>query len=73
MTQARQRQDLLDQDLKIPTGDGSFIQVTEWMECTQPDNLDSAFYNCVLWKTTKGGHRYAWHRVSSVDLEFREA
>lgn len=72
MTLARQRQDLIDQNLSIPSGSGAFIQVTEWLECTQPDNLDDHFYNVVLWKTVDG-KKYAWERFSSVDLDFKEA
>lgn len=71
MILARQRQDLLDEKLSIPTGDGSYIEVTEWHEYEQPDNLDDHEYNAVLYKQTSKG-RYAWHRVMSIDLEFKE-
>lgn len=72
MKLARQRQDLLDQKLKIPTGSGAYVEVPDWLEYEQPDNLEDAAYNTVLWKTTEGGHRYAWERVMSIDLEFKE-
>ena len=69
---ARQRADLLEQKLEIPTGSGAFITVPDWMEYTQPENLEDHAYNAVLWKTTESGQKYAWHRVMSIDLEFKE-
>lgn len=70
MTYARQRQDLLDDGLFIPLKFRQFKQqqITEWLLCLQPDELDNAEFNLIL---IKNGEVY--DVGMSIDFDFKES
>ena len=67
-TLARQRQDLLDQGLEVPTGQGVHIVLDEWTLCDQPDELDSEEFNLQLFNCFGN----AITTAMSIDFEYKE-
>lgn len=69
MTLARQRQDLLEQDLRIPVryrNKIEHIEIGGWFPCRQPKWLENKEYNVVM--DIMGLRVY----VMSIDLEFSQ-
>jgi hypothetical protein len=65
---ARQRQDLLDQNLQVPTGQGVHIMLDEWTACSQPDELDDEEFNLQLFNCF--GNKIT--TAMSIDFDYKE-
>lgn len=67
---ARQRQDLLSRNLKIPADNGLYTKVEEWHIAVQPDHIEDSEFNTELYDPDRNNKMIG--RFSSVDLEFKQ-